>query len=48
MHYYIDLCAKTPVLDMAEGATSLKVSCEAELILITIVPSLIVMTKIAQ
>lgn len=44
MHYYINLCAKTPILGTAEGATSLKESCEAEFILIIIVPFLIVMT----
>lgn len=48
--YYIYLSEKITVLDMAEGTASLilKKSCEAEIILIIVVPSLIVLTQRAQ
>lgn len=48
--YYIYLSEKITVLDMAEGTASLilKKSCEAEIILIIIAPSLIVLTQRAQ
>lgn len=48
--YYIYLCEKITVLHMAKGTASLilKKSCEAERILVIIVPSLIVLTQKVQ